>query len=107
TVEGFIKAAQTPDVIGETFNLGYGEEVSIGELAEMIIELVGRPVKIIVDQERIRPEKSEVMRLLSDNSKANKLLGWRPEIGFHEGLSRTIEWIRGHLDLYRVGEYER
>jgi len=107
TVDGFIKAAQTPGVVGETINLGYGEEVSIGELAEMIIELVGRPVKVIVDQERLRPEKSEVMRLLSDNSKARKLLGWKPKIGFREGLSRTIEWIRKHLDLYRVGEYER
>ena len=107
TVDGFIKAAQTPGVIGDTFNLGYGEEVSIGELAELIIELVDRPVKVIVDQERLRPEKSEVMQLLSDNRKARKLLGWQPNVGFREGLSRTIEWIREHLDLYRIGEYER
>jgi dTDP-glucose 4,6-dehydratase len=107
TVEGFIKAAQAEGLSGETFNLGYGDEVTIGELADLIIELVGRPVKVVVDQERLRPEKSEVMRLLSDNTKAREVLGWQPQIDIREGLSHTIDWIREHLDLYRVGEYER
>jgi len=107
TVDGFIKAAQALDVTGETFNLGSGEEITIGELANLIIDLVGRPVEVVVDEERLRPEKSEVMRLLSDNTKARKLLGWKPQVGICEGLARTIDWIRAHLDLYRVGEYER
>jgi len=107
TVDGFIKAAQALDVTGETFNLGSGEDITIGELANMIIELVGRPVEVVVDEERLRPEKSEVMRLLSDNNKARKLLGWGPQVGIREGLVRTIDWVRAHLDLYRVGEYER
>jgi len=107
TANGFLKAAQTPGVVGETFNLGCGDEISIGELAHLIIEIIGRPVKIAVDEERLRPEKSEVTRLLSDNSKARDLLGWEPQIGFREGLTRTIEWIREHIDWYRVGEYER
>jgi len=107
TAMGFLKAAQTLGVVGETFNLGCGAEISIGELANLIIELVGRPVKIVVDQERLRPEKSEVTRLLSDNSKAREILGWEPQVGFREGLSRTIDWIREHMDWYRVGEYER
>ncbi len=107
TAMGFLKAAQTPGVVGETFNLGFGEEISIGELAHLIIEIIGRPVKIVVDQERLRPEKSEVTRLLSDNTKARNLLGWEPQVGLREGLTRTIEWIREHLDWYRVGEYER
>lgn len=107
TVEGFIKAAQTERVAGETFNLGYGDEVSIGELADLIIELVGRPVKVVVDEERLRPEKSEVMRLLSDNTKAREVLGWHPQVDIREGLYYTIAWIREHLDLYRVGTYEK
>jgi dTDP-glucose 4,6-dehydratase len=107
TVEGFIKAAQTPGVEGETFNLGCGAEITIGELARMIVELVGRPVEVVVDEERLRPEKSEVMRLLSDNTRAREVLGWEPKVGFREGLARTIEWVREHLEMYRVGEYER
>jgi dTDP-glucose 4,6-dehydratase len=107
TVDGFIKAAQAQDVNGETFNLGSGEEITIGALANLIIELVGRPVEVVVDEERMRPEKSEVMRLLSDNNKAKNMLGWWPQVGIREGLVRTIDWVRAHLDLYRVGEYER
>jgi len=91
TVDGFIKAAQTPNLFGETFNLGYGEEVSIGELAELIIELIGKQVKVIVDQERL----------------AHQVLGWSPQVSMREGLQHTIDWIRKHLDLYRIGEYER
>jgi len=104
---GFLKAAQTPGVAGETFNLGYGDEISIGELAHLIIDIIGRPVKIVVDQKRLRPEKSEVTRLLSDNTKARDRLDWQPQIGFREGLTRTIDWIRDHIDFYRIGEYER
>jgi dTDP-glucose 4,6-dehydratase len=107
TAMGFLKAAQTPGVVGETLNLGCGDEISIGELAQLIIDIIGRPVKIIVDQERLRPEKSEVTRLLSDNTKAREVLGWQPQVDFREGLTRTIAWIREHMDWYRVGEYER
>ena len=107
TAMGFLKAAQIPGVVGETFNLGYGDEISIEELAHLIIDIIGRPIKIVVDQERLRPEKSEVTRLLSDNSKARNRLDWQPQVGFREGLTRTIEWIREHMDWYRVGEYER
>jgi dTDP-glucose 4,6-dehydratase len=107
TVAGFIMAAETPGLGGETINLGYGAEVTIGELAEQVIDLVGRPVRIAVEPERLRPDKSEVMRLLSDNTKASKLLGWQPQVDLKEGLARTIDWIQQHLDLYRVGKYER
>jgi len=107
TVDGFIKAAQAESVDGETFNLGFGEEISVGALADTIIDLIGRPVRVVVDEARLRPEKSEVMELLSDNTKARELLGWSPQVDFREGLSRTITWILSHLDLYRIGEYER
>jgi len=107
TVDGFIKAAEAGGVQSETFNLGTGTEISIGELAQRVVELVGRPVQIAVDAERLRPEASEVTRLLSDNSKARQLLGWQPQTTLSDGLEQTIAWIADHLDFYRIGTYER
>lgn len=106
TVNGFLKAAAAPGVEGQVINLGTGEDVSIGELAKGIVEVIGRPVEIVTEAARQRPEKSEVMRLLSDNSLARQYLGWQPEVSLQEGLSRTIAWIREHLDFYRLGQYE-
>lgn len=105
TVDGFIKAAATPGINGETINLGYGAEVSIGELAALVIELIGRSVEVRVDPKRLRPEHSEVMRLLSDNRKARTLLNWQPEVDLRTGLEQTIAWIRQHLDRYHIGKY--
>jgi len=93
-------------VEGETFNLGTGSEVSIGELASTIIELVGRRVRIEIDPQRLRPEKSEVQRLLSDNQRAKERLGWEPHVNLHEGLENTIDWIREHLNLYHPEQYQ-
>ncbi len=106
TVDGFLKAAETEGAEGKTFNLGTGREISIGELARLVIQKVSHPVEIVVDPERLRPEKSEVQRLLSDNRLAKKLLGWQPIVSFEEGLERTIAWVSSHLDLYRPGRYE-
>lgn len=106
TVRGFILAAEAPGVEGGVFNLGTGREIRIGELAAEIIRLAGRPVSIVQDPERLRPEPSEVLRLLSDNSLAGKRLGWQPECSLERGLEQTIAWVREHLDLYRVGSYE-
>lgn len=106
TVEGFIKVAETPNVEGATFNLGTGKEVSIAELAEKIISLVNRPVKIIVDKQRIRPEKSEVQRLLADNSLAKKRLGWQPQITLSDGLEKTIRWVENNINLYNSSAYQ-
>jgi len=106
TVDGFIKAAQSPDVIGETFNLGTGFEIRVGDLAQEIIDLIGKPVKIEVEPARLRPVKSEVQRLLSDNRLAANYLGWSPSISLREGLKRTIQWISSHLELYRPSVYQ-
>lgn len=105
TVEGFLRAGSSQGVIGETINLGANGEVSIGDLAETIIRLVGRPVEIVMDQERFRPERSEVMRLWSDNRKAKQIMGWEPQVSLEDGLRQTIEWIKEHLDRYQVGKY--
>ncbi|HUH97383.1 MAG TPA: SDR family NAD(P)-dependent oxidoreductase [Anaerolineales bacterium] len=106
TVNGFVQAVQAEGAAGKTFNLGTGREISIGELARLVIQKVSRPVEIVVDPERLRPEKSEVQRLLSDNSLAKEVLGWQPRVPFEQGLERTIAWVRSHLELYRPGRYE-
>lgn len=106
TVEGFLRVGSVPNVAGETFNLGIGSEVQIGELAQLILDLVGRPVRLEVDAARLRPEKSEVQRLLSDNRRAQGRLGWLPQVALQAGLASTIAWIRQHLDLYRPGDYQ-
>ncbi|MCB2209924.1 GDP-mannose 4,6-dehydratase [bacterium] len=105
TVNGFIKAAQTQDIEGETFNLGYGSDISIGELTELIIDIIGKSCTVEVETQRLRPEKSEVTRLISDNSKAKSVLGWAPEVDFRDGLTQTISWINQHLDLYTPEKY--
>ena len=106
TVRGFLLAAETPDVGGEVFNLGTGQEISIGDLAGYIVQAVGRPVEIELDADRLRPQGSEVMRLVSDNSLAVRKLSWKPAYTLEEGLERTIDWIRSNLDQYKIGVYE-
>ena len=106
TVAGFMRAAEAESVEGEVFNLGTGSEIRIGELAEKIIQIVGRRVLIETDENRLRPEQSEVMRLLSDNNKARRMIHWQPETSLDQGLEQTIRWIKDHLDLYQVGKYE-
>lgn len=106
TVAGFLSAGQTPGIEGATINLGLGVEVSVGELAQRIIAMVGRPVEIQVDAQRLRPKKSEVERLLSDNRLAHDLLGWQPQVSLDEGLQTTIQWIREHLEIYQPDIYQ-
>jgi len=106
TVHGFMRAGETDGVEGGVFNLGTGQEIRIGDIAQRIAGLIDHPVKIVVDQERLRPEKSEVLRLISDNRLAREKLGWVPQVSLDVGLERTIDWIRGHLDLYHPGRYE-
>lgn len=105
TANGFIKAAEADAAIGRTINLGTGREISVGDLAQHIIRIIGRPVTIETDAERLRPAKSEVDRLLADNRLAAKLIGWTPEVTFEDGLARTIEWLRHNLSRYRPDVY--
>jgi NAD dependent epimerase/dehydratase len=106
TVDGFIKVAESSKSIGEVINIGNGKGVTIGELAEKITTLIDKPnLKISCDENRIRPEKSEVMELICDNSKAKKLLGWEPKHSLDEGLRETINWIKEHQKLYKSNIY--
>lgn len=105
TVDGFVKAAATPQAIGHTINIGSGQEISIGELATAIARLVGRPIEIESDAQRVRPSASEVERLLADSTLARTLLGWKPAISLEKGLSCTIEWMRDNMQRYRHHAY--
>ena len=106
TVAGFLAAAERDQAVGRVINLANNDEISIGELAEKIITLIGRPVTIEVDESRLRPESSEVFRLHGDNRLARELLGWTPQVDLDEGLRRTIEWIARHLDRYDPSRYQ-
>jgi NAD dependent epimerase/dehydratase len=105
TVDGFIRCAESKEAVGQTINIGSGNEISVEDVAQRIIRIVGKSVEIRHEQERARPETSEVERLIADNSMAIKLLGWKPAISMEEGLRLTIDWIRDHLDEYRPGTY--
>ncbi len=101
TVEGFIKAATVPQAVGQVINLGNGRTVSIGELARMIIQLIGGNKEIVADTARLRPETSEVWHLECNNHLAQEILGWRPQVSLKEGLHRTIDYIKANLGRYK------
>lgn len=105
TVAGFLQVAASDAARGETFNLGTGHETSVGELVEMVSDLMQRPLAVKVDERRVRPEASEVERLVADASKARQRCGWAPMVTLEEGLRRTIAWIGEHRGLYRQDEY--
>jgi NAD dependent epimerase/dehydratase len=106
TVEGFLCAASAGETaIGREINLGTGETISIGELARRVFAQLGKTPQIAVDEQRLRPEKSEVLRLHSSNKLARELLGWQPSVSLDEGLQRTIDWIAAHLNLYSPDQY--
>jgi NAD dependent epimerase/dehydratase len=106
TVRGFLCAAETEDVEGSVINLGTGEDIRIGDIAARIAHRMDHPVEIVIDPQRLRPEKSEVLHLISDNRRARQLIGWEPKVGLDEGLDLTIQWIRDNLDRYQPGRYE-
>jgi len=93
TCRGFIALAECDESIGETVNIGSNSEITIGDTLNLIKELMGSDVEFIVDEDRIRPEKSEVFRLWCDNTKIEKLTGFKPQVDIREGLQKTIDWI--------------
>jgi dTDP-glucose 4,6-dehydratase len=107
TVNGFIRAAESDASIGNIIHLGTGIEISMGDLALKIARLMGIDISIQSIEERKRPEKSEVERLLADNSKAQRLLDWKPAWSLEEGLLETIRWfsVKGNQSLYKSGIY--
>jgi len=105
-IDGFIKMVEIDDIIGEVINLGSGFGISIGELAKRIITLMGKNVEIVFDSRRVRPAKSEVEKLIANNSKAVKLLHWEPKVSLNEGIQKTIKWMDGNIEMYKPCVYE-
>ena len=111
TVAAFIAALHSPRAVGEVINAGSGFEISIGDTARVIGQLMAVELEILTDRERIRPDASEVERLWADTAKARELLDWQPEFGgldgFRRGLAKTVEWFRDpqHLRSYRWDAY--
>jgi dTDP-glucose 4,6-dehydratase len=105
TVEGFIKAAESDHAIGEVINLGTGREISIGALAQTILQTMGKKIPVVSESQRVRPENSEVERLCAENRKARELLGWQPQFSLEEGLVKTIEWLCENHEQYRNDVY--
>ena len=106
TAEAFMRAAQAPEAVGKVINVGSGQEISIGQLAQVIINTVQGTSKIVVDEARIRPIRSEVNRLLADNRLAKETLGWEPGVSLEEGIKRTVAWITTHMNRFQIGKYQ-
>ena len=105
TVNGFIKIYESERTIGEEINIATQHEISIGELAEELIRQINPNAKIVCDEERLRPEKSEVNRLLGSNKKIKELTDWKPVYSFEEGLSETISFFKDNMDKYKPDIY--
>lgn len=105
TANGFYEIAVSGQTVGEEINIATQREISIGDLAHELIRQINPKAHIVCDEQRTRPEKSEVNRLLGCNEKILRLTGWKPRYSFEQGLAETIEWIRGHMNTYKTDIY--
>jgi len=105
TANGFISIYESDKTIGEEINIATGEEISIGKIADELIKQINPKAKIICDEERLRPEKSEVNRLLGSNEKIKTLTSWKQNWSFPDGLAETIKWMRDHWAEYKTDIY--
>ena len=105
TAAGFMAIADCEAAVGQEINIATGQEISIGDLANELIRQINPQAKIVCESERLRPEKSEVNRLLGDATKLRQMTGWKPAYTFEQGLAETIAWIREHMDSFRTGVY--
>lgn len=105
TVRGFIEIAKSDKTIGQEINIATQQEISIGELAEELIKQINPNAKIVCDEIRLRPENSEVNRLLGSNKKIKELTNWEPKYSLEEGLRETIEFLKNNMDKYKWDIY--
>ncbi|RYG46798.1 MAG: NAD-dependent dehydratase, partial [Chitinophagaceae bacterium] len=107
TVAGFIEIAKSEKLTGHDVNIATGTEISIGDLAQKIIDQINPEAKIVQDKARLRPEKSEVFRLVGDNRKITETTGWKPQFSLDDSLTQTIAWFRKdeNLKQYKAGIY--
>lgn len=105
TVNGFIEIAESEKTIGEEINIATQQEISIGQLAQEIIKQINPKAKIICEEQRLRPENSEVNRLLGSNEKIKSMTNWKPQYTFEQGLAETIAFLHDNLDKYKTDIY--
>lgn len=107
TCRGFLALANCDEAVGRTVNIGSGREISVGDLAGMIIRFIGADIEIETTDERTRPKESEVERLLCDNHLIRELTGWEPIVSLEEGLRKTIDWMghKANLGMYKHDVY--
>lgn len=105
TAEAFIKVAESEKTIGEVINAGSNYEITIGDTVKKIIKIIGKDVKILCDDERIRPENSEVNRLWADNAKIKELTDWTPNYNIDQGLEATVEWVKNNMQYFKTDIY--
>jgi dTDP-glucose 4,6-dehydratase len=105
TAAAFVAAATSDGAVGRTIQLGTNHDVSVGDLVDMVSEVLGRELTVETDPVRVRPDKSEVGRLISGPALAREVLGWEPSVDLREGLARTIDWIERNVHRYRVDHY--
>jgi len=105
TAAGFVKVAESPKSIGEVINVGSGKGYTIQELVTTILQIMKVEKKIVLDEDRLRPENSEVFKLICDNTKSKNLTGWQPLYSLEEGIRETIDFISNHMDIYKPGIY--
>ena len=105
TVQGFLRAGVAEKAVGQVINLGTGQGISIGELAQMVMQIAELKMAIIADADRVRPPASEVRLLIAKTERARDLLGWEPEVPLAEGLKRVVDYISANMAAYRVGTY--
>ena len=99
TAQGFISLAENDNTIGEEVNIATQDEIAIGDLAQKLINTIRPTAEIVTDQQRLRPEKSEVERLLGSNEKIHSLTGWKPKWSLDQGLEATVEWFKNPTNL--------
>lgn len=105
TAAGFIAISESDKTIGEEINIATQKEISIGQLAQELISQISPDAKIVCDEQRLRPEKSEVNRLLGSNAKIRQLTDWKPQYTFEQGLAETIKFFQGNRDNYKIDIY--
>lgn len=104
-VEAFMSVAEEEHLIGRVINIGSGLEITVEDLVKLVSEMMDKELRIDVEEQRIRPVRSEVERLIADARQARAILGWYPQVSFREGLRATAAWIRDHIESYRPGDY--
>ena len=105
TANGFYEIYRSEKTVGQEINIATQREISIGELAEELIRQINPQAAIVCDEQRLRPEKSEVNRLLGCNEKIMRLTDWRPQYSFEQGIAETITFLRENLDRYKTEIY--